>query len=83
MCVILNAWDGTREWMTTLPTGESALAVAVGKSWLAVATDTQNLRILCLAGSQRQVFAMPGQLVCLAGYKDKLLVIFHGGVGKI
>lgn len=81
VCVVLNAWDGTQEWMTSLPNGESAVAVAVGNSWLAVATDNFNLRIFCLAGTQRQVLATPGKLVCLAGYKDKLLVIFHCGVG--
>ncbi|KAK3930770.1 WD repeat and HMG-box DNA-binding protein 1 [Frankliniella fusca] len=81
VCIALNAWDGTQEWMTTLPNGESAVAVAVGNSWLAVATDTHNLRLLCLAGTQRQVLATPGALVCLSGYKDKLLVVFHRGVG--
>lgn len=81
VCVVLNAWDGTQEWMTALPPGESAVAVAIGKSWLAVATDSLNLRILCIAGTQRQVLAVPGTLVCLAGHKDKLLVIFHRGVG--
>lgn len=82
VCVVLNAWDGTQEWVTSLPSGESAVAVAVGNSWLAVATDTNNLRIFCLAGTQRQVVAIPGSLVCLAGYKDKLLSIFHRGVGR-
>lgn len=81
VCLVLNAWDGTQEWMTSLPSGESAVAVAVGSSWLAVGTDALNLRILCRAGTQRQVLALPGGFVCLAGFKDKLLVVFHRGVG--
>ncbi|XP_034234395.1 WD repeat and HMG-box DNA-binding protein 1 [Thrips palmi] len=81
VCVVLNAWDGTQEWVTSLPSEESAVAVAVGHSWLAVATDSNNLRIFCLAGTQRQVLAIPGSLVCLTGYKDKLLSIFHRGIG--
>lgn len=67
--------------MTSLPSGENAIAVAVGNSWLAVGTDSLTLRIMCLAGTQRQVLAIPGSLVCLAGFKEKLLVIFHKGVG--
>lgn len=81
VCILLNAWDGTQEWVTSLPSGESAVAVAVGHSWLAVATDSNNLRIFCLAGTQRQVLSIPGTLVCLAGCKDKLISIFHRGIG--
>ncbi|CAG2057194.1 unnamed protein product, partial [Timema podura] len=81
VCVLLNCWDGTREWQVDLPEGEGALCVALGEGWLAVATDTRTLRIWTLCGSQREVVALPGPVLCLAGHKHKLIVVCHVGIG--
>nr|CAD7397514.1 unnamed protein product [Timema cristinae] len=81
VCVLLNCWDGTREWQVDLPEREGALCVALGEGWLAAATDTRMLRIWTLCGSQREVVALPGPVLCLAGHKHKLIVVCHVGIG--
>ncbi|XP_021932631.1 WD repeat and HMG-box DNA-binding protein 1 isoform X1 [Zootermopsis nevadensis] len=81
VCVLLNSWDGSKEWSVDLPEGEEALAIAAGKGWLAVATDTRNLRLFTVAGTQREVVSLPGPVVCVAGHRNRLLTVFHNGMG--
>ncbi|PNF36311.1 hypothetical protein B7P43_G00541, partial [Cryptotermes secundus] len=81
VCVLLNSWDGSKEWSVDLPEGEEALAIAAGKGWLAVSTDTRNLRLFTVAGTQREVVSLPGPVVCVAGSRNRLLAIFHNGMG--
>ncbi|XP_069678187.1 WD repeat and HMG-box DNA-binding protein 1 [Periplaneta americana] len=81
VCVLLNSWDGSKEWSIDLPEGEEALAISAGQGWVAVATDTRNLRIFTVAGTQREVISLPGPVVCLSGHRNKLLAIFHSGMG--
>jgi chromosome transmission fidelity protein 4 len=83
VCVLLNSWDGSKEWSVDLPEGEEALAVAAGKGWIAVATDTRNLRLFTVTGTQREVVSLPGPIVCVAGYRKRLLTVFHNGMGKL
>jgi hypothetical protein len=82
VCVLLNSWDGNKEWSADLPEGEEALAIAAGKGWVAVATDTRNLRLFTVAGTQREVISLPGPVVCIVGHRNRLLVICHNGMGK-
>ena len=78
-----SAWDGSKEWSVDFPEGEDAVAVAIGDKWVAVATDKRNLRMFSNAGVQRSVHCIPGPVVCLAGLKNLLLVVYHSGVGKL
>ena len=82
MCVLLNAWDGSKEWTVSLPEAEEALAIAAAQGWVAVATDTRNLRLFTVAGTQREVVSLPGPIVCLSGHKNRLLVVYHSGMGE-
>jgi chromosome transmission fidelity protein 4 len=61
---------------------DEALAVAAGDNWVAVATDTNMLRLFTVDGSQTDIFAVPGPIVCLSGFKSELFVVYHTGVGK-
>ncbi|PSN43420.1 WD repeat and HMG-box DNA-binding protein 1 [Blattella germanica] len=81
VCVLLNSWDGSKEWNVDLPEGEEALAVAAGQGWVAVATDTRSLRLFTVAGTQREAASLPGPVVCLAGHKNRLLAVYHDGMG--
>ena len=83
MCILLNAWDGSKEWTVELPEGEEALAVAASQGWIAVATDTRNLRLFTVAGTQREIVSLPGPIVCLSGHKNRLLAVYHSGMGKL
>ena len=51
--------------------------LAVGSSFAAVATDKRFLRVFTIGGVQRHIFSLPGPVVCMAGHKDKLMVVFH------
>jgi len=82
VCIALNSWDDTKEWSVSLPEGESAVGIGIGADWFAVATSLRHLRVFGLAGTQRQVLSLPGPVVCLVGMNNKLMVIFHAGIGK-
>lgn len=66
-----------------MPKDEDVLGVCVGSSWVAVATDRRNLRIFSTSGIQRDIISIPGPVVCVAGFEDKLFLIYHSGMGKI
>ena len=81
VCVNFAGSDGHKGWSTTLPTGEEALALAIGDSWLAVPTSRRILRFYFISGLQRGMISLPGPIVCLAGHTDKLLMTFHTVMG--
>ncbi len=81
VCVNFAAWDGHKEWSTTLPVGEDALALAVGDSWVAVATSRRLLRLFTTSGLQRGIISLPGPIVCLAGHTSKLMMAYHTSIG--
>ncbi|RZF44928.1 hypothetical protein LSTR_LSTR013118 [Laodelphax striatellus] len=70
-----------QEWFVELEEEEEAAAVAVGLGWLAVATDTRLLRLFTVGGNQREVLSLPGPVVCMAGWKSLLAVVFHSSAG--
>ena len=52
--------------------------VALGDSWVAVATDKNYIRLFSLGGTQREVISIPGgQVVSLAGKGDQLIIIYQ------
>lgn len=59
-----------------LPSGEAALAVAVGTGWCAIATSKGFLRIFSSTGIQISVTCLTGPVVCLCGYGTQLAVVF-------
>jgi chromosome transmission fidelity protein 4 len=50
VCVNFAAWDGHKEWATTLPLGEDALAFSAGDAWVAVTTSRNLLRLFSNSG---------------------------------
>lgn len=60
----------------TLSDGEAALAVAVGKGWLAVATSRCLLYVYSSAGLLCLVSSLPGVVVSMCG-SDHLLAVVH------
>lgn len=79
---MVNAWDGSREWTVALPEDEEALCVAAGEGFVAVVTDTRQLRVFTACGTQRELISLPGPVVCMATHKQTLAVVFHSSVGK-
>jgi len=79
VCILLNSWDGQREWSAELPDGEEICGIAVTASWVAVATSMQFLRLFTLSGGQREIVTIPGPIVAINGSRDRLVVVHHCG----
>lgn len=80
-CLHFSSWDTNKEWMVDLPKGEDAKALCLGQGWAAVATSSLLLRLFSIGGVQREVFSLPGPVVCMAGHGEQLLVVYHRATG--
>lgn len=78
----MGSWAGNKEWTVQMPAGENILAITASGNWVAVATSSNYLRIFSHAGTQKQVLALPGSIVCMSGYSQKLLIVYNVGPGK-
>ncbi|XP_060071524.1 WD repeat and HMG-box DNA-binding protein 1-like [Ylistrum balloti] len=79
-CMHFGSWDSCKEWTTVMPEGEEIMAVTLGEDWIAVATDKRNIRLFSLGGIQREVFSIPGPVVCMSGHTNQLLLVYHRGM---
>ena len=51
--------------------------VALGDTWVAVATDKNYIRLFSLGGTQREIISIPGgQVVTLSG-RDQLIIVYQ------
>ncbi|XP_035991832.1 WD repeat and HMG-box DNA-binding protein 1 [Fundulus heteroclitus] len=80
-CLHFSSWDTNKDWMVDLPPGEDAKALCLGQGWAAVATSSLLLRLFSVGGVQREVFSVPGPVVCMAGHGEQLLVVYHRATG--
>ncbi|KAL2076814.1 hypothetical protein ACEWY4_027590 [Coilia grayii] len=80
-CLHFSSWDTNKEWMLDLPKGEDAQALCLGQGWGAVGTSALLVRLFSVGGVQREVFSLPGPVVCMAGHGEQLLIAFHRGTG--
>uniref|UniRef100_A0A3Q3BE51 WD repeat and HMG-box DNA-binding protein 1 n=1 Tax=Kryptolebias marmoratus TaxID=37003 RepID=A0A3Q3BE51_KRYMA len=76
-CLHFSSWDTNKEWMVDLPKGEDVKALCLGQGWAAVATSALMLRLFSIGGVQRQLFSLPGPVVCMSGHGEQLLVVYH------
>ena len=56
-------------------------AITLGEGWLAVCTDKRIVRIFTLGGIQKEIFSIPGPVVCMSGHESYLMVVYHSGRG--
>ncbi|KAH3854450.1 WD repeat and HMG-box DNA-binding protein 1-like [Dreissena polymorpha] len=80
-CMHFSSWDNNKEWSVTMPEEEVVQCVTLGEGWLAVATSQRNVRLFSVAGVQKEVFTIPGPVVCMCGHTSQLLIIYHRGMG--
>uniref|UniRef100_H3DN87 WD repeat and HMG-box DNA-binding protein 1 n=1 Tax=Tetraodon nigroviridis TaxID=99883 RepID=H3DN87_TETNG len=80
-CLHFSSWDTNKEWMVDLPQGEDAKALCLGQGWAAVATTALMLRLFSIGGVQREIFSLPGPVVCMVGHGEQLLVVYHRATG--
>ncbi|XP_038044137.1 WD repeat and HMG-box DNA-binding protein 1-like [Patiria miniata] len=81
VCYHFASWDNQKEWTTSLPKGENIKCLTLGRGWLAVATDKRLVRLFSIGGMQREILAIPGPVVCLAGHGNQLIIVYHAGTG--
>ncbi|XP_076003017.1 WD repeat and HMG-box DNA-binding protein 1 [Genypterus blacodes] len=80
-CLHFSSWDTNKEWMVDLPKGEDVRALCLGQGWAAVATSALMLRLFSVGGIQKEVFSLPGPVVCLAAHGEQLLIVYHRATG--
>ncbi|XP_034471215.1 WD repeat and HMG-box DNA-binding protein 1 isoform X1 [Hippoglossus hippoglossus] len=80
-CLHFSSWDTNKEWMVDLPNGEDARALCLGQGWAAVATSTLTLRLFSIGGVQREIFSLPGPVVCMVAHGEQLLIVYHRATG--
>lgn len=76
VCIALGA-SGSKEWSSELPNCEEVLAVGASDKLVAIATDSKNLRIFSVMGTLREVISIPGPVISVTGFDDKLMVVYH------
>lgn len=76
VCIALRD-SGNREWSMEMPNCEEILCVAASEKLVAVATDARYLRLFSAMGNQREVLSLPGPVVALSAYADRILVAYH------
>ncbi|XP_051502537.1 WD repeat and HMG-box DNA-binding protein 1 [Myxocyprinus asiaticus] len=80
-CLHFSCWDTHKEWMADLPQGEDVHALCLGQGWAAVATSALMVRLFSIGGVQKEIFSLPGAVVCMAGHGEQLLIVYHRGTG--
>lgn len=82
-CLHFSSWDTNKEWMVDLPKGEDVRALCLGQGWAAAATSALMLRLFSIGGVQRELFSLPGPVVCMAGHGEQLLIVYHRGRTRV
>ncbi|XP_059215735.1 WD repeat and HMG-box DNA-binding protein 1 [Centropristis striata] len=80
-CLHFSSWDTNKEWMVDLPAGEDVRALCLGHGWAAVATSAMMLRLFSIGGVQREIFSLPGNVVCMVAHGEQLLIVYHRAPG--
>ncbi|XP_009291161.1 WD repeat and HMG-box DNA-binding protein 1 isoform X1 [Danio rerio] len=80
-CLHFSCWDTHKDWMVDLPKGEDVRALCLGQGWAAVATSALMVRLFSIGGVQKEIFSLPGAVVCMAGHGEQLLIAYHRGTG--
>ncbi|KAK2919879.1 WD repeat and HMG-box DNA-binding protein 1 [Channa argus] len=80
-CLHFSSWDTNKEWMVDLPKGEDVRVLCLGQGWAAVATSMLMLRLFSIGGVQKEIFSLPGPVVCMAGHGEQLLIVYHRATG--
>jgi WD40 repeat protein len=72
--------NSNESFRCTLDDGEEAIVVAVGKGWVAVATQNGFLRIFSSTSVQLYIIWLCSPVVCMTGYNSRLAVVYHQGL---
>ncbi len=72
----IHAWTNLKEWFYSFPQGENIENLALGVDWIAVYTDSFNIRVFNFSGLQQMIFSIPNQILCMAGNENYLAYVY-------
>jgi chromosome transmission fidelity protein 4 len=76
----IESWGSNADWMLPLPADEDTIVLAMGNTWVAVATTKQFLRLFSYDGLQLGILSLTGSLVTIAGQNHLLAIVYHMGL---
>ena len=82
VCILTNAWDGSKEWSVTMPKREFIKSVCASNTLVACATNNKFLRVYSISGNQREIIALNGSPICLRAYNNRLFVCYHLSISE-
>lgn len=68
-----------KEWTLKLDDMEEIVAIAASEQLVVIALANYIIRVCSSYGTQRAIFSVPGPVVCLAAFREDILVAYHGG----
>ena len=68
-------------WHITITSIGPFQAITIGEGWLAACTDKRIVRLYTVGGVQKEIFNLPGPVVCMAANGSQLMVVYHNGTG--
>jgi hypothetical protein len=74
----IHTWTNLKDWFYFLPNGESVENMAIGVDWVAIYTDSFNIRIFNFSGFQQMIFSFP-QIIKIAGYENYIAYVYLSG----
>ncbi|KAK2755718.1 hypothetical protein FQN54_005868 [Arachnomyces sp. PD_36] len=77
-----ETWTSRADWRTQLPEGESITAISLSESYIVVSTSTDYVRIYTLFGTPYRVYRQKSQAVTCASWRDYILTMGNGPVGR-
>lgn len=79
VCIAFTSF-GNKEWSSTMPECEEIQGIAASANFVAVATDAKVVRFFTTLGTQREVIAIPGPVVCISADENRLAVVYNSSI---
>ncbi|KAL3269048.1 hypothetical protein HHI36_008131 [Cryptolaemus montrouzieri] len=70
----------TKEWSLNMEDTEEIVSIATSDQLVCIGLSNYLIRVCSSYGTQRAIFSAPGPIVCMAAFKDDILVAYHSGV---
>lgn len=69
----------SNDWEVKFGSEEGIENLALGVNWIAVYTDLNNFYIYSLSGILKSIFTVSYHAICMAGYENLLVYVYHLG----
>jgi WD40 repeat protein len=76
VCILINSWDGNKEWTITMPRKEYIKCVCASNMFVACATNNKFLRVFSIGGMQKELIAIGGAPLCMSAHSNRIFVCY-------